>query len=309
MAVRTLSLGNRVAHVVRELGPREAASRALARIDRTLRTYVGLPQPDPIAALGRPRNPVFIHQIGKVGSTAIWRAIRDAGHDDHVFQTHVLRDFDRVALSHARTHAHPDETLAQLNHARLARGYLDRADSSTVINVITAVRDPIARDVSAFFQTAIERDSEFEDKAAAGLVSVKAMRDEFFDRSHHATLSEWFEDQFRPVFHFDVADLGFDPLQGSRVFRKDNLRILALKYENYRTELQPVLRSFLSNRRIVVERHNESGSKPYGDLLRRFLSVPFPRGYVDTMLGGRVVQAFYSPVELHLMRVRYTSSA
>lgn len=156
------------------------------------------------------RRPV-VYTMGKVGSTSLSTAIRHAGlpcHDIHTLDLERLKAMAKQCLEEDRLPPpHVCDSLGWIEH-----GLLDTRRCT----YITAVRDPVERNLSAFFQNLPEGDH-----------SPARLFDRFLETYPHDLPVTWFEDEFRRFLDIDVPALPFD--KTARLYRdKRQLFIMRL---------------------------------------------------------------------------------
>ncbi len=89
--------------------------------------------------------------------------------------------------------------------------------------MITLIRDPIARNVSAFFQAFPVHYPEVMKRYSSGVVSLQDRVEEMIrlfldDFDKHDVPIEWFGRHMQPVFEIDVYGEKFDPERGYHIY-------------------------------------------------------------------------------------------
>jgi hypothetical protein len=216
--------------------------------------------------------PVLIYQFGKVGSTSI--------------QDSLLTRWPGLVV-HAHTIKERDGEPAQV---KAVREVLQRAEER--IFVITTVRDPIARNISAFFQN-FERETGSSDKDAHRF-SVQSLIDIFLQKFPHDTPLTWFDNHLKVSTGIDVFEYDFPPV-GVQMIRRGNVDLLLMQSEVpdwlKESAIEQVLG--LDQFRLKAENVGEKKcyAKTYRDFLRAFVA---PDWYVQKMYGSGLFEHFYS---------------
>ncbi|WP_131806141.1 putative capsular polysaccharide synthesis family protein [Mycobacterium alsense] len=255
---------------------------------------------------GRFRDPLFVYQMGKVGSTTIEETLEARYRYYHL---HNRADFS-----------------SKYEPYRVSR----RTRGAEYFDIITAVRDPLARKISCFFQhlavhpvvnPVAEYPFCFESVEAAqnaGMDELIARFHAFDDGVREAT--EWFDRHFEPATGIRIYDHGFDPEKGWQIFREGKWRVLVLRFEDIKKNYLDALNEF------VVERYGEpsrvdrlwpanlSSRKWYFDLMHEFRqNIRFSETDIDAAYNTPYARYFYSDQELTSMRSKWrtvsTSSA
>lgn len=243
-------------------------------------------------------DPLVLFQMGKVGSSTMSSSLSQLKLDVPVFTFHTLTDFDahqEFIKQNSIDPTWPLEVLAR-NRARRKRLFSGRW---TNFNVISIVRLPIYRTVSAFFEHWSTSNPEFQRRNQAGTLNVETLVHEFTTHYFHDTAEKWFDSQMRPVFGIDVFVEPFDPVRGYHIYHGVNARLLVLRLENLRTVTAHAMQEFLNIPDFTLVNSNISETKDYGDIYRRFVETArLPREFVETLHNSRYARHFYNAAEL-----------
>lgn len=170
-------------------------------------------------------------------------------------------------------------------------------------NIITCVREPISRNISAFFQNYKIIDKDFLNK------DVKELERIFFSRFNHINILYWWEYEFKKVFNFDLLEeANFNPEKGYSIIKKGNMNFLVLKVE-YIDSIFSEAMSHIGIEASMSRKFNVSSSKIYKNLYNNFKgSVCFGEEYIDYLLNSRYARTFYSSSELDELKNKYFCS-
>src|SRR5262245_16214855 len=162
--------------------------------------------------------PIVVFAMAKTGTTAVTAALRSAGFGP-VFQVH---DLDPKFLSQEeREYQWSGRPWRNWD----AQCVLRRpATTAAPWRVISLVREPIARTVSAFFQPSVRRG--YVDSATA----VDQLLERFGDRLDGVPL-RWFESHLEPALGIDVYDTDFDVARGYQIITTPKVKLLLLRCE------------------------------------------------------------------------------
>ncbi|WP_085180226.1 putative capsular polysaccharide synthesis family protein [Mycobacterium bohemicum] len=247
---------------------------------------------------GRFQDPLFVFQMGKVGSTTIEETLEARYRYYHL---HDRADFSPI-------------------YERYRTGR--RTRRAEYFDIITATRDPIARKISGFFQNlALTRstpDSDvypfcFESEEAARNASI----DELVARFHAwddgiPEATEWFDRHFEPATGIRIYDHGFDPEKGWQIFRDGKWRVLVLRFEDINKNHLDALNEFVVGRYGQSSRidrlwpANLSSKKWYFDRMNEFLrEIKFSDDDINAAYATPYARHFYTDQELAAMRSKW----
>jgi len=255
-------------------------------------------------------EPIVVFSMGKTGSTAVARAVRDAT-GARVFQVFRL-DAERLAQAEQRYRVSNRAALRRGREPGALRfpGALHLWESEYLLRhpptaaqpwtVVTSVREPIAQAISAFFHGRSVRGRAPESAVAETL--VEAIVDDGWIR----TPLRWFDREFAPALGIDVFAHPFDPERGYGVIETPAARVLLIRQESL-VAAPDALGDFLGRGRPVpVPVRNEATGKGYAASYRDFLAgARLPASVLDEAYGSRYARHFYADSELAVFRERW----
>lgn len=214
------------------------------------------------------RPPVFVFQMGKVGSYTV---------------KSTLTNLWNAPVVHGHNYAHL---------SKQDQGTLDAAkQNAEPLFVLCPIREPIGRNISSFFHN-FERDTgePFE----RNKYSTDDLRELFLSKAQHNVPIEWFDRNFRPVFGIDVFDEPFSKSTRYKEYSRENVRALV-----YQSELDPavqleIISQFLGVKLPQWDFENVSSTKRYARAYKQFKSrVRLPEVYLQMMFTSRYFRHFY----------------
>ena len=253
---------------------------------------------------------ILVFQMGKVGSLSAFFAIeRSLGQNWRT--SGWSRETRDTILIHI--HRFPHHTIWAPYRAMI----LWRARLGLPLKIICPIREPIARDVSAFFR--------FFVVAVPGLFNIKNTNlgetekmfleysgqieptDHFKDLLYkHPVLAndpivqhqfglEWFDKQLRPLTRIDVYKQPFPRDRKWQIYRRGFIRVLVYRVDLERSEQTKLISRFLGIKLDEVGYTNISRSKLYIQFRE---STKLPERYIRRMHDSRFAKHFWSQEEL-----------
>lgn len=227
-------------------------------------------------------------QMGKVGSSTIKDTIET---DYRVHHMHTRHEMELI-----------------LPHIRRKAG--------KKLDLITASRDPIGREISVFFQNLIapgfpygvSSRKEALDLGASGLIPhFKNMLE-----SGGAETTIWFDSHFKPATGVDIYEYPFDRAKGWQITETDAWRILVVRFEDINKNYCEAVNAFVTPRfgnNIRYEKmrpFNVSEDKWYISLMKDFKSqITFKQETLDSAYCSKYCMHFYTPSEIERMKSKY----
>jgi len=264
--------------------------------------------------------PIVVHQMARVGSISVLHAILRCFDRGHVFHTHFLNpatiaaERARVDLLH-RMRGDVGLTrellAAVMLDERLRRDGAHGAEEGDGWRVVTMVRDPVARTISAFFRHFAYNHPQLsptfhEDPGNVGrLLELFLAADEAERRvTHH-----WFDRELREPLGIDVYDAPFPHDAGFARWSTARTELLLLRTEDMDRVGEGALRDFLRAPRLALETRNRGVEQAYGAAYAAFMSkLRLPSSYLDEMYDAPVARHFYSEAERERFRRRWSQA-
>jgi len=251
-------------------------------------------------------NLFCVHQVGKVGSTSLVRSLEQILPGETIYQTHVLSEAGVLAMMQAWLD-HPLAPDVKLHDHIVSSIELRRRLMHPGLPVnwylFSAVREPVARNISAFFQNlnwhwmhelpagtrgVCERmlgtnasAAEVDDEEMAALIQdLLAL---FKTRYHGEKYRAWFDREVRSVFGIDVFAEPFPTEAGYRIYQAGRVRLGVFRLEDLRGVFRRGMGEWLEGSGFSVtpthgeaferERANDGTTKSYARLYRGFIDA------------------------------------
>ena len=210
--------------------------------------------------------PVFIYQMGKVASSSIH---------------HSLKKQYSGAVAHAH-HIGPDNWASELFYEWYKQGHQ--------IKIISPVRDPIAFNISSFFQN-------FENITGHPFSQSKHTTDElielFLQKDNHDFPLDWFDNNIKKHFNIDVYS-GTFPEQGSQTYQSGNASVLVFRIDITDEAKEKAIQDFLSLPNFSLHNRNISSQKIYREDYRNFKNrLKLPTTYLKKMQESKFFNHFF----------------
>ncbi len=183
---------------------------------------------------------------------------------------------------------------------------------------ITLVREPIARQISAFFQVLYGRREGsrrlFQRRIAdMGLQSalrryMLSTRDEFktWFENEFLPIETWFETEFQPTTGIDVFRHPFDVEKGYTIIRENGVEVLLMTMEHL-SSLEGVIGEFVGNSDFMLPKENVGAEKDYARLYQETLDTfEIPREFYDHYYkDSPLMKHFYSQADIEKFAARW----
>ena len=263
------------------------------------------------------RDPIIVHQMGKVGSRTVLlsltKTFEELGIEVPVYHTHALAGFEmgRQKAAEEQGQRNPESRLAALAHGERIRKLIDD-NPVQHWNLITLVRDPVARNVATFFQNLSEYAPDWHERYAAGMLSTQEVQALFLQAAPaYDVLDLWFDSQMKaiPAFGIDVYASPFSRELGYKIYPGDaQASLLLIRLENLKECAKSAMQEFLGLENFTLQNTNLADEKDYAVLYQAFKELPLPLEYVESIYKTQFARHFYSEAELTAFTNRWTQA-
>ncbi|MGB9498884.1 MAG: putative capsular polysaccharide synthesis family protein [Dissulfuribacterales bacterium] len=246
----------------------------------------------------RHETPVIVYQMGKVGSSSISKSLAQQ-QSNPVFHIHRmnLQNINDVYREHKTADMiPPDESLGILLNKHIIK-------KNRPAKIITLVREPIERNMSAFFQNYERFVGQRYNKS---IKDVDGLIQRFFDAYNHTVPLTWFDIEMKTVLDIDVFQHPFPYDKGYAILERLPYELLILKLETEEAVKAEAVGKFLNIANFKLSRHNIGEHKVYSKTYKEFKRhINVPKGYVDKMCKSKYMRHFYSSEEIEAIRRKW----
>ena len=190
-------------------------------------------------------TPLIIYQMGKVASQSMYYSLRKV-YPGVVVNTHTFNSVDK--------------------DWRIRKIYEHCVLNSRPLNIISLTREPVERNISAFFQN-FERDTGIQYKKSN--LSMTKLKELFLENYNHDIPLKWFDENIKINFGIDVYSDTF-PEYGFCAYTKMNYCLLILRSELEDEVKRSAIMDFLDLSEFAIDKRNISSSKEYAETYRIF---------------------------------------
>jgi hypothetical protein len=244
-------------------------------------------------------NRILIYQMGKVGSTSLSRALGDRAIQIHNFYPNnepwAQRPHYRLGLAR------------RLGHGLFYRAIRRGARRRRSLKIITLVRDPIARNISMYFEDLHYRLAYYFTEVKPNVsrrADIDVLSDCFKETFGHRYPLEWFDREFKRLTGVDVYEHAFDRKTGYAKIEEGPTSVLILQVERLKDNWS-VVEEFCGLR-LPWREDNLAARKwyaaPYSEFVSKF---SMSANELDEIYSSRYATFFYSEEALAAFRRRW----
>jgi len=259
------------------------------------------------------KEPLIVYQMGKVGSSTIVASLKALDSSWPVYHIHTLtqegiearEQIYRRMVENSSTTYFP--RAKHLLVSRYLRKALTKGLSGKKWKVITLVRDPIARQLSEFFQTIDYWLPDFNQKYQENSVDVETAINTFLGRCQQNQEFDWFENDLKLSLGIDVFASDFPKSKGYKIYSGDQVELLVLKLETLNTYASNAFADFLGVANFNLINTNIASEKAYAQAYKKFRKlIVLPESYIDNVYSSVYARHFYSEEELDDLKTKWS---
>jgi hypothetical protein len=263
---------------------------------------------------------LLVYQMGKVGSETIVETLQHHGLDMPIYNIHSLskENLNRAEPIYRDVFSRTPSPPRVLWDSQYLRKEILENPGKRNWKVVTLVRDPIARNISHFFQYPNMLISESGDGYRLTSRTYDydiCMKIEEMDNLIELFLTrmddhDWplifFDHELKRFLGIDVFAEEFPRERGYQIYRGEHVEVLLLRLENLNTVAETALSHFLGVAGVHLASTNIGSEKKSALLYRKFIdAIRLPDSYVQKMYTSRYAQHFYTQVEIDTFQKRW----
>ena len=260
-------------------------------------------------------SPVLNYQMGKVGSSTIHASLGALDLDQAIYHVHFLSPERVHEIEQQRRRFFRTEKQGSLKRPWLSEFLLEEVKKQDRRwKLITLVREPIARNISTFFEN-LEVGEQHGKKVFnvksdyyrfdvdVELENVQPLIDLFFKRLVHDRPLTWFDDEIKSVFGIDVFEGVFPRDKGFKIIAGDNADVLLIRLNELNQCAAVAFKEFMNIDGFTLVQTNVGSNKDYAPLYKAFKKgICLPEDYIDKMYESKFTRYFFSDEEIRQLR-------
>lgn len=256
----------------------------------------------------RDKDPIIVFQMGKVGSTSIVTSLQSLDLGRPIFHVHALVEAHRKH-SEVRINLSPRQYFKRSKNALISQ-YLEKeihrsrkrraSPFKKKWKVITLIRDPVAQNISSFFQIVDLYVKDVFERYHNKQLEIKDLTSLFLEQySPDCVFNNWFDLELKPVFDIDVYANTFPKANGYEIYRGEVADVLLIKLENLNQCVSEAFYHFLGLENFTLINKNIAQDKKYSSAYKEFKNtVNLPDSYINAIYALKQVQHFYTQEEI-----------
>jgi hypothetical protein len=244
------------------------------------------------------QDPIIVYQMGKVGSSSLYRSLLAMDLDVPVYKIHFLNDLDKHEQWMRQAMPENSDGFRMFDLGRQLRREMEHAPHQKW-NLVSMVRTPVPRGISGFFQNLEATFPSFQQVGGYDKTTAPQLVEYFVTTYFDRVPNEWYDQQVKDLFGIDVYATEFPKARGYQIYCNDNVRLLVIRLEDLNRCITDAMREFLGIPNFQLKNENVGEQKKYADLYREFLNaLRLSPERLALWHDGKYATHFYTPEEL-----------
>lgn len=233
-----------------------------------------------------PSKPIIlIFTMGKVGSLSIYSSLKKKMWKHAVFHIHTL-DNEEVLYQYKQL-----KEKKQLPDSRNPIPLLNKYLSKRKVKIITLVRDPIERNISAFFD-AFEFLAGTKEEDYSG--NIEDLEQIYHKTFFHEYPLNWFQNQFHKGSGIDIFKHTFSIQEGYDFIENNNTSVLLLRSDLENSKKERIIGEFCAVDCFQIKNTNVNSRDLYFEFKN---GMKFSKDYLEEIYNSYWAFHFFSEEE------------
>lgn len=236
----------------------------------------------------------LVYQMGKVGSTSYANSLQKID-GLKVFHVHrLLAKSNEKMIKHYLVKGMLRLAVNEYKWQILSNFIRDICSQ---IFIISAMRNPVERNMSAYFQNI---------KLLTGSSNATELVDLFFKSYSHDVPLTWFDEQFKEALGIDIFSYDFNKERGWEYFSQGKYNCLLMTAEADNASKIEGINEFMDLDLESIGKDNVGEKKEYAEIYKLFKkTICFPDVYLDKYFNNKVVEHFYTDKMINSFRAKF----
>ena len=241
---------------------------------------------------------VFVYQMGKVASSSIYYSLKEKKkvvyhihrlNKDHIRELHKVH-LEKTGLIESKA---VDERGIRLYNIFIK-------NNKRPVYIISLVRNPIERNMSAFFQN-----KEYYTKQH-NYSDTDKLTNLFYNLYDHDTPLMWFDREFKHCLNINIYDSPFPKEVKYKILKSENFNILLMRVDIEDSIKENIICDFLGIKNFKLKNKNVGTLKSYNEEYKEFKrTVKLSEGYINRMLNSKFANYFYTNDEINEIKKKW----
>lgn len=244
--------------------------------------------------------PILIYQMGKVGSSSVYKALKSANIPNSCFHVHQLSD-KGLREKEGWLKLNKKKPTDEFRFFKKLKETIDINRDKLNWKILTMAREPVSLEISGVFENMNFLYKQLLDengKPDKGK-TIKYLLERFYKLDiSKGYYCNWFDNELKAVFDIDVYSKPYDFNRGFSILNKGNVSALVIRLKDFKRSLKKALCEFLGLE-IEPAAANIGSKKDYAKEYKEILeSLALPLPICEKIYSSKYARHFYTKNEI-----------
>lgn len=244
------------------------------------------------------QSPVLIFTMAKVGSLSVYHSLKKAGVSP-IFHIHTLNE-EEIKAGDTRCFEN-----GVYPNSRSPVFILNKAlqQSTTKIKIISLFRNPIERNISAFFD-AFQVHMGVAPEHYAG--DLETLEKAFLEKLNHNYAIHWYDTHFMDGTGLDVYQTPFDTQKQYSILSNDRVEVLLMDSRLEDAKKEALVKDFCTLSNFHLQNVNVTAQAKHAQLYADFKShIRFGENYLNQQINSKYATHFFTEEDKQMLVQRW----
>ena len=233
-------------------------------------------------------KPILVFTMAKVGSLSVYFSLKKWINKESIFHIHSLNEEEvkeGVQMCFENNIYPGSKSPVFLINRKIIK-------KRKPYKIICLFRDPLERNVSAFFD-AFELYTGTKTTDYKG--DFESLKGLYHEKLKHDFPINWFEKQFFEATKINVYSYDFNKEKGYKLIKKDNIELLLINSNVDDKIKEKLISDFCDLKEFKLKNSNVSSKKEYATYYKNFKhTIRFSKEYLNKLYDSNYAQHFFS---------------
>lgn len=234
------------------------------------------------------QSPILVFTMAKVGSLSVYFSLKKWTRKKSIFHIHSLNEEqvnENIKLCFENNIYPGSKSPVFLINRKIIK-------KRKTYKIICLFRDPLERNVSAFFDAFELHTSK---KISKYIGDVESLKPFYYKKLNHYYPIYWFEKQFFEATNIDVFAYNFNKEKGYKLIKKDNIELLLLNSNVDDKIKEKLINDFCDLKEFKLKNSNVSSTKEYATYYKDFKqTIRFSKEYLNKLYDSNYAKHFFT---------------
>lgn len=244
--------------------------------------------------------PILVFTMAKVGSLSVYFSLKKSTNRQAIFHVHSLNEEEvkeGIQLCFDNKIYPGSKSPVFLINKKIIK-------KRKPYKIICLFRDPLERNVSAFFEVFELHTGEKSTEFTGDFEKLKQL---YYENLNHTFPINWFEKQFFEATDINIFDYNYDKDKGYQIIKKEPIEVLLINSNVADPIKEKLIMDFCDLKTFTLKNRNISSTKEYAAYYKEFKSnIKFSKEYLNQLYDSNYAKHFFSEKHIEAQKQKWS---